>query len=310
MKKNSIMVVEDEAIVAEDLRLRLSAMGYEVPETMGSSEEAISRVEALSPDLILMDIVLEGSSMDGIETARAILSRIDVPIIFVTAFADDATLDRAKTADPFAYILKPFNERELYSAIELALHKHRYETEIKKRDAILFAISFSVEWYLRYLHESRDAIENPSDVKESGTLEILEHIRIAANATSVGIFRLNPDSNGSGDASIQFISVEPGAHRIGFSPGTKSAVLNFSTALWKFLLASGQAIAGDVKKLPDSERKFFEEQGILSVAILPIFKNGSLWGFVSYADKANREWSEGEIEGLLTAGNIIGAVLD
>ncbi|MFA6225819.1 MAG: response regulator [Methanoregula sp.] len=310
MKKNLIMVVEDEVIVAEDLRLRLSAMGYDVPETIGSSEEALSRVEELSPDLILMDIVLEGSAMDGIETARAILSRIEVPIIFVTAFADDVTLDRAKTANPFAYILKPFNERELYSAIELALFKHRNEQEMKKRDAILFAISFSVEWYLRYQKECRNAIENPTDVKEAGILEILEHIRIAANATSVGIFRLNPETEGNGKASIQYMCVEPGSHHTGFSPGNGSVALNFSTSLWKFLLSSGQAITGDINKLPENERQFFEEQGILSVAILPIFKNGSLWGFVGYADKASREWSEGEIEGLLTAGNIIGAVLD
>jgi two-component system, response regulator PdtaR len=310
MKKNTILVVEDEAIVAEDLRFRLSAMGYEVPETVGSSEEALSRVEALSPDLILMDIVLEGSSMDGIETARTILSRFEIPIIFVTAFADDATFNRARTADPFAYILKPFNERELYSAIELALFKHRSEREIKKRDAILFAVSFSVEWYLRHQKECRNAKENPSIVKDSGILEILEHIRIAANATSVGIFRLNPETEGNGDAKIQYICVEPGSHHTGVSSGNESTALNFSTSLWKFLLASGQAIAGDVNKMPDNERKFFEEQGILSVAILPIFKNGSLWGFVGYADKASREWSEGEIEGLLTAGNIIGAVLD
>ena len=310
MKKYTIMVVEDEMIVAEDLRLRLSSMGYNVPETIGSSEEALSRVEELSPDLILMDIVLEGSAMDGIETARAILSRIEVPIIFVTAFADDATFDRARTADPFAYILKPFNERELRSAIELALFKHRNEMEIKKRDAILFAISFSVEWYLRYQKESRNATENPLSVKESGILEILEHIRIAANATSVGIFRLNPETENNGDASIQYMCVEPGSHHTGFTPGNGSAPLTFSTSLWKFLLTSGQAIAGDINKLPENERRFFEEQGILSVAVLPIFKNGSLWGFVSYADKASREWSEGEIEGLLIAGNIIGAVLE
>ena len=112
MKKSSILVVEDEMIVAEDLKHRLTAMGYDVPEPACSSEEAICRTDAWTPDLILMDIVLEGSGMDGIETARAILAKAEVPIIFVTAFADDVTLDRAKTADPFAYILKPFNERE------------------------------------------------------------------------------------------------------------------------------------------------------------------------------------------------------
>lgn len=310
MKKTSIMVVEDEMIVAEDLRLRLLSMGYHVFDTIGTGEEALSCVASLAPDLILMDIGLEGSSMDGIETAREILSRFDVPVIFVTAFDDETTLNRAKIANPFAYILKPFNERELYSAIELALYKHHSETEIKKRDAILFAISFSVEWYLRYQKERRNAKDYDLNVKDSGIMDILEHIRIAAQATSVGIFRLDPGPDGIGEAQIQYISVEGCSHDSRLSPEKGSESLRFSTNLWKFLLASGQAIAGDVDNLPENERRFFEEQGILSVAILPIFKNGSLWGFVGYADKASRDWSEGEIEGLLVAGNIIGAVLD
>ena len=310
MKKTSIMVVEDEMIVAEDLRLRLLAMGYHVFDTIGSSEEALSCVASYSPDLILMDIGLEGSSMDGIQTAREILSRFDVPVIFVTAFDDEVTLNRAKIANPFAYIIKPFNERELYSAIELALYKHHSEMEIKKRDAILFAVSFSVEWYLRYQKERRNAKDYDMNVKDSGIMDILEHIRIAAQATSVGVFRMDPETNGNGDAKIQYSSVEAGSHDTLLSLEKGSVSLRFSTNLWKFLLASGQAISGDVNNLPENERQFFEEQGILSVAILPLFKNGSLWGFVGYADKASRDWSEGEIEGLLTAGNIIGAVLD
>ena len=224
-------------------------MGYDVPEPAGSSEEALCRVEAWTPDLILMDIVLEGSSMDGIETARRILAQFEVPVIFVTAFADDITLNRAKTANPFAYILKPFNERELYSAIELALHRHRSESETKKRDAILFAISFSVEGYLRQLEESRKAQENPSKVKASGIRELLEHIRIAANATSAAVFQLETGTDKEGDARVQVYFIEPGSGKCGLSPDNEYAYLNFSSALWKFLLASGNAIAGDVTKL-------------------------------------------------------------
>jgi CheY-like chemotaxis protein len=308
MKKNSIMIVEDETIVAEDLRQRLSALGYEVSATIGSSEEALARVEALSPDLVLMDIVLEGSAMDGIETARSIQAKRDVPIIFVTAFADDATLHRAKTTEPFAYILKPFNERELYSAIELALQRHRREMEIKKRDAILFAIGFSVEGYLRHGTECRDTQGNPSRAKKAGIVGLLEHIRTAAHATSAAVFQLEPDQNG--DAKVRYISVEPGSHCSGLSPENEYAYLNFSSALWRFLLGSGNAIAGDISNLPVLERQYFEEQGILSIAILPVFRNDVLWGFIGYADSVSREWSEGEIEGLLMAGNILGAVMD
>ena len=198
----------------------------------------------------------------------------------------------------------------MYSAIELALHRHRSESETKKRDAILFAISFSVEGYLRQLEESRKAQENPSKVKASGIRELLEHIRIAANATSAAVFQLETGTDKEGDARVRYISVEPGSGKCGLSPDNEYAYLNFSSALWKFLLASGNAIAGDVTKLPDAERRFFEEQGILSIAILPVFKNDILWGFIGYADSVSREWSEGEIEGLQLAGNIMGAVMD
>ncbi len=131
MKKKQILVVEDERIVAEDIKMRLQNLGYAVPGTAFSGKEAIKKAEEMNPDLVLMDIVLEGK-MDGIEAASAIRSRFAIPIVYLTAYADKKTLQRAKITEPFGYIIKPFEDRELNSIIEIALYKHTMDKKLKK----------------------------------------------------------------------------------------------------------------------------------------------------------------------------------
>jgi two-component system, response regulator PdtaR len=306
----TILVVEDEVIVAENLKVTLAGMGYHVPDTACSSSEALDLVEKNLPDLILMDIVLEGSELDGVETARRIRKNHDIPVVFVTAFADDDTLERVKTTDPFAYILKPFNERELYSAIELALHRQQMELEIKKRDTILFAISFAIEWFLRYQRESRRSKTGQPDTLEKGILEVLEHIGLAVDANTVAIYRLNPENEPTGGARIQYIWVAPGTPHILPHPSKDNTSLTFTTSLWRTLLTSGNSIAGDIGKFPEVERKFFEKCGISSLAMLPLFKDDLLWGFVTISSAVPRLWSDSEMEALTMAGNIVGAILE
>ena len=130
MEKVRMLVVEDERIVSMDLQGRLRSMGYEVAGTAVSGEEAIDKAERLRPDMILMDIMLDGK-LDGIQAAEIIRSRYNIPIIYLTAYADSATLDRAKITEPFGYILKPFEERELHGHIEIALYKARMEKRLK-----------------------------------------------------------------------------------------------------------------------------------------------------------------------------------
>jgi PAS domain S-box-containing protein len=130
MTKANILVVEDEAIVAKDLRNRLQRFGYMVPAVASSGQEAVNKALELRPDLVLMDIRLKGQ-MDGVEAAEEIHKHLDVPVIYLTAYADDNTLERAKITDPFGYLLKPFKERELQTNIEIALTKHRLEKELK-----------------------------------------------------------------------------------------------------------------------------------------------------------------------------------
>ena len=122
-----ILIVEDEWIIADDIRERLESMGYEVVAIVSSGEETISHAE--DADLILLDIFLNGT-MDGIETAEKIHAQSTKPIVFLTAYAEKEIIERAKKAEPFGYILKPFESKELYATIEMALYKHEVEMQL------------------------------------------------------------------------------------------------------------------------------------------------------------------------------------
>lgn len=124
MEKTKILVVEDQTIVALNIKNRLKNLGYAVPGTAVSGEEAIREAELTEADLVLMDIMLKGD-MDGIEAARIIKSRFGTPVIYLTACTDFETLERAKLTEPEGYISKPFKEEDLYDNIEAALFKSR-----------------------------------------------------------------------------------------------------------------------------------------------------------------------------------------
>lgn len=129
MTQHRIFIVEDESIVALDLQNRLRRLGYQVVGTASSGEVAVPNVLELAPDLVMMDIKLKGE-MDGITTADTIRQQLDVPIVFLTAFADEPTLQRAKKITPYGYLLKPFQERELHTTISMALYRHEMERKL------------------------------------------------------------------------------------------------------------------------------------------------------------------------------------
>ena len=133
MTNMRIMVVEDEGIVAMDLRNRLRRLGYEVPAIISSGEEAIKKAGELPLDLVLMDINLN-RKMDGIEAAQQIHDRFDIPVVYLTAYSDEKTLERANVTEPFGYIMKPFEDRELHVAIRIAIYKHRADGRIKESE--------------------------------------------------------------------------------------------------------------------------------------------------------------------------------
>jgi len=131
-----VLVVEDEFIVAEDVRLTLVQAGHDVVDVVASGEEAVERAFALRPELLLMDVRLAGK-IPGPEAARRITARLDVPVVYVTAFSDVATLDQAKISVPYGYLLKPYEGRELLVAVEMALHKHAVDLRVRSSERFL-----------------------------------------------------------------------------------------------------------------------------------------------------------------------------
>jgi putative two-component system response regulator len=131
MNKHRILIVEDEAIVSMELRYMVESMGYEVAGTASNGEDAVARANKLIPDLILMDILLQGDR-DGIDAAEEIRREHRIPIIYVTAFADDATIQRAKITSPYGYVIKPIQYKELNTAIEIALYKHSADMQLQQ----------------------------------------------------------------------------------------------------------------------------------------------------------------------------------
>lgn len=168
-----VLVVEDEALIADDLRRTLTRLGYEVPVTVASGADAIASTERYRPSLVLMDIKLKGA-MDGVDAAERIKHEYDVPVIFLTAHSDDATLARAKVVSPQGYLVKPFGERELRGAIEVGLHNHDLEREnarlyhvaqgaLRARDDVLQVVAHELRNPLNALLLAAEAL-----LRESG----------------------------------------------------------------------------------------------------------------------------------------------
>lgn len=146
-----IAVVDDEMIVAKDIESSLRRLGYDVPGTAPSGEEAITLANLCKPDLVLMDIRLRGQ-LDGIEAARQIQHQLDVPIVYVTAYTDEATLSRARETHPYGYLVKPVQENALRSTVSIALNRHRAERQARmslKRQRALFDALGHLLWTAR-----------------------------------------------------------------------------------------------------------------------------------------------------------------
>ncbi len=136
MEKTRILVVEDEILVARDLQSKLQRTGYDVPEIVDTGAGAIDMASALQPGLVLMDIRIKGN-IDGVEAAERIRETHRIPVVYLTAYADDATVARAKLTTPFGYILKPFQLKELKTTIEIALYRHEMESALHDAHAKL-----------------------------------------------------------------------------------------------------------------------------------------------------------------------------
>lgn len=147
MPKNNILIVEDNRVIAEDIKLSLNKMGYKVCAIIAYGEKLVSVAEEMKPDLVLMDIMLKGR-MNGIDAARLLKDRFDIPVVYLTAYADEDILQRAKMSEPNGYIIKPFDEKDLKVAVEIALYKHHMERKLKE----------SKEWFATTLSSIGDAV--------------------------------------------------------------------------------------------------------------------------------------------------------
>jgi len=189
-KKASILVVEDEAIVRADMEDYLKSFGYRIAGSVATGEEARRMARKLSPDLVLMDIMLAGK-IDGIQAGKQIQSKLGIPVVFVTAHADEHTLERAKLNAPFGYILKPFNDRELRTAVEIAIFRHRTEEELRRLqlwlktilDNMTEAVVVTDKWgFITLFNERAAALTGWSEKKAVGR-ELDEVVRFVNGAS-------------------------------------------------------------------------------------------------------------------------------
>ncbi|MGZ7070439.1 MAG: response regulator, partial [Methanobacterium sp.] len=196
-KKNlnpKILIVEDEGLTAVELKNKLNEYDYEILPIVSSGEDAIKKSKKLKPDLILMDIMLEGE-INGIEAAKEIKTFLDIPIIYLTAFGDEETLQNAIITTPYAYILKPFQEKEVRYAIEIALYKHELELDLKEKEK-----QFKLLYYMAPLaYHQLDSKGIITEVNQTW-LDLLGYSRDEVIGKFFGNFTLSNDFNGTLDS--------------------------------------------------------------------------------------------------------------
>lgn len=139
MPKTNVLVVEDESIVSKDIQHSLKKLGYNVVGAASTGERAFELATSEKPDIILMDIMLKGD-MNGIDTAQRVKEELQIPVIYLTAYADESTLEKAKVTEPYGYIIKPFKEVDLHTSIEMALYKFSKEKEVLKARDLFYSL--------------------------------------------------------------------------------------------------------------------------------------------------------------------------
>ncbi len=224
MEKVSIVIVEDNNIVMLELKDRLEEMGYLVVDTAPSGLDALSKIELHHPNLVMMDIRLKGD-MDGIDTAARIKKELDIPVIYLTAHSDDETLQRAKMTEPYGYIIKPFEERELFSVVEMALYKHKMEKKLKENK----------NWLSATLTSIGDAL---IATDSNGIIKIINHVaeditewdaKNAYGKDIKDIFRIKDNEN-SIQISLRYHSIVGMTNKILVGKNGKETPIDFSSA--------------------------------------------------------------------------------
>ena len=306
---SKILIVEDEAIVANDIKETLKSLGYSVSGIAKSGELALEKIKETHPDLVLMDIHLAGQ-MDGIKTAGRVHVLYNIPVIYLTANVDKALLDRAKVTEPYGYVIKPYDERELHSVIEIALYNHRIEREIKKREAVLFTVISAVEWLLRISRTEPSVAPEPLNFNASDIRDILEPVGLALDAGAIGIFRTVPGHDGTERISMTYEWGCPSYHSCLDKPELKQfSFSGIGLSRWQELLMRGEVIAETLSTLPESEKTLFSLLGIKSGVLLPIVIRDRFWGFIGFFDLDEKIRSPDEVVVLRITANLLGATM-
>lgn len=203
--KTRVMVVEDERIVALNLKQRLAKLGYDISTMATLGKQALEQIESNRPDIVLMDINIEGQ-IDGIETASRIPEEYHIPIIYLTAYSEQATLERARATKPYGFLLKPFSERELHATIQMALERCRADVLIREKQKSLEALLTENEQQRIALKRSNDDLEEfayvashdlkaplraiahlvdwiTEDIGETASVEIVGHLELLRGRT-------------------------------------------------------------------------------------------------------------------------------
>lgn len=274
MSKARVLIVEDSFIVAFHLQKTLENEGYTIVGTETSGESALELLENKNkrPDLVLMDIMLSGE-MDGIHTAEVILSKYNIPVVYITALTDKDTIQRAKLTEPFGYLTKPFEDREIFTVIEMALYKHSIESKLKSSEEKYFstirsisdaAIIIDRDFNITYLNPSAEALTG-WPLKEATGMKVFDLLRLQDSAS--GNFPINPvqcelkrERNNAMPNNLLLISKNGSVRPIG--EGSMSPVLDYKGRLIGLIM-----IFRDVTDRIEKDRlqRDFEKQRLTAV---------------------------------------------
>jgi PAS domain S-box-containing protein len=298
MDKINVLLVEDEQIMALDLREKLENMGFVVPAVVDSGENAFSMARKIRPDLVLMDILIKGDN-DGIETAGKIRKNFNTPIIFLSALSDEVTMQRAKLSDPFAYLIKPFDDRELKFTIETAIHRHRLENQLSARLRYEEGLAKASQWLLADI-DPMEAITRTLQylLTASGVSRVYIFENFAAPTGSPIFRQVREVCAGGVDTQIdnpllqRFFEEKRGKH-----------ILE--------ILQAGDVFQTTAAELPPEAGEIFESRGVLSLLMLPIHVGGKFWGFIGFDDvRTTQVLGAEDVRLLRTAVDMISAYME
>ncbi len=296
--KKKILIVEDELLVAEDIAFRLKSLGYVITDLLISGEEVLPSIEKEKPDLILMDIMLKGK-LDGIQTHELINRKYKIPLVYLTSYSDEKTFSRAKLTQPFGYIIKPFDERELHTVIEVAIYKHSMEMRLEhqlKNEELISRISTQL---LATKTENLDTV-------------IIDSLRIFGEYMGVDkafILIVDQEKN-TYDSVYEWCFDE----KYSVSGRTKSIPLN--NIMWSLEKLSDNKVLiinsmSDFPPEAGKERKLVESFGIKSYTAVGLNYNNQISGVLGFDSILfKKEWDEREIFSVKLFGEIIANTLE